>query len=429
MSQFYIALDKTNTFHYGNSYLINIPLNQVRGNLLIKDSTKTIPLIAYSGLFHDRDKYGAYKFSLNSIVVVHPTMTKIPVKQRATAINNQNFIGYNIKYYPEGAIDTLNGIDAKLAHYKPLLEANELKKDSLLIYYSEFRGSGCCPGDITYNNKITLTDFISAFEKTHQVKIGNLFYISMGKEGEYGVYLTLSGLTSEQKIRFIDERIKTLFFKSHQSVIYTPYWEAINYLVPPPRKLEIMKEPKVDTSAVFTAVDLYPTPIENIDSFKMRFKDVHFVETPPVITFIVKRDGSLTDVKVSRDGNKEIEKQVIKIIKKSPKWIPGKENGIFVKVEYVMALTTQPRPNENIDSFKMRFKNVRFTTSRTFQSPVITFDVKKDGSIINIEVARGGNEEIKKQVINIINRSPKWIPGKCNNVPVDDHYELSIDID
>ncbi len=223
-AQYYIELNTENTFHYGNSYLIDIPLKQARGNLLIKDSVGVIPLVAYSKLLHEIDNLTfVNRYSLSSISIIKPLKNKTPE--------------YVIKYYPEGEIDSLNSVDNKLAQYKPLLNwtnwTNELKVDSVLIYYSEFYGSHCCPPDTRYANKITLTDFISEFEKKHQVKIGELFSIVMGYEGEHIVHLTLSGLTPAQKIQFIDERANSLLSSRkelNQPTIYTPYWIPISGL-------------------------------------------------------------------------------------------------------------------------------------------------------------------------------------------------------
>jgi len=234
-AQTYIELNKENTFHYNNSYLIDIPLKQARGNLLIKDSVEVIPFAAYSKLLHEIDNISfVNRYNLNLIFIIKELKNKTPVKQ---GISNRSLNEYVIKYYPKGDIDTLNKIDDKLTQYKPLLNwkswTNRLKLDSVLIYYSEYYGSGCCPQDTRYAGKITLTDFINEFEKIHQIKIGEQFYIIMGEEGEHIVYLTLSGLTPEQKIQFIDERKNTLISdrkEMDQPTIYAPYWIPISML-------------------------------------------------------------------------------------------------------------------------------------------------------------------------------------------------------
>jgi protein TonB len=54
------------------------------------------------------------------------------------------------------------------------------------------------------------------------------------------------------------------------------------------------------------------------------------------IEFIVRPDGSVTDVKVLRGvaGGPGLDKEAMRVIKSSPKWKPGKQNGKEVSVYY-----------------------------------------------------------------------------------------------
>lgn len=236
-SQYYISLDKENTFHYGNSYLINIPLNIIKGNLFIEDLSKSIPIEGYLKLWKDKENY-----SFDSVFVAQKTVHEKQHGKNNAVIYQVDFNEYIIKYnrHPpyRKYIDTLNSIDPKLYKYKYLLpKVPKNKKDSVLIYYTEFYGSGCCPRDPKFD-RVSENDFIISFEKKHSVKIGQVYSISMGKEGENNNYFTLSGLTPEQKIQFIDERVKSLYGvknqmpKEYQSLIYTPYWMSMKDLIP-----------------------------------------------------------------------------------------------------------------------------------------------------------------------------------------------------
>ncbi|WP_230470617.1 M56 family metallopeptidase [Flavobacterium cheongpyeongense] len=61
------------------------------------------------------------------------------------------------------------------------------------------------------------------------------------------------------------------------------------------------------------------------------------------ITFMVEKDGSLTDFKVVKDLGYGLADEAIRVIKLSPKWIPGSENGKPVRVLYTMPITIQPQ--------------------------------------------------------------------------------------
>ena len=61
-----------------------------------------------------------------------------------------------------------------------------------------------------------------------------------------------------------------------------------------------------------------------------------------VIQFIVRKNGSLTDVKVLRSAGKALDKEVLRVIGLMPPWIPGKNNGIPVDVYYILPVVLEP---------------------------------------------------------------------------------------
>ena len=58
-----------------------------------------------------------------------------------------------------------------------------------------------------------------------------------------------------------------------------------------------------------------------------------------VCTFLVERDGSITDVKVVRGVDPSLDKEAVRVLKAMPKWIPGKQNGSAVRVKYTVPVT------------------------------------------------------------------------------------------
>ena len=53
-----------------------------------------------------------------------------------------------------------------------------------------------------------------------------------------------------------------------------------------------------------------------------------------VVSFVVERDGSITDVKVVRSVDPSLDKEAARVVKSMPRWIPGKQNGQAVRVKY-----------------------------------------------------------------------------------------------
>ncbi|MEY4038435.1 MAG: hypothetical protein RIR67_745 [Bacteroidota bacterium] len=59
------------------------------------------------------------------------------------------------------------------------------------------------------------------------------------------------------------------------------------------------------------------------------------------VTFVVEKDGSLTDIKVLRDIGFGTGKEAIRVLNKCPRWTPGEQNGKKVRVLYSLPITIQ----------------------------------------------------------------------------------------
>jgi hypothetical protein len=57
-----------------------------------------------------------------------------------------------------------------------------------------------------------------------------------------------------------------------------------------------------------------------------------------MVSFVVEVDGSLTNIKVLKDLGYGTSEEAIRVLKASPKWIPGKQNGKPVRVEYSLPI-------------------------------------------------------------------------------------------
>ena len=58
-----------------------------------------------------------------------------------------------------------------------------------------------------------------------------------------------------------------------------------------------------------------------------------------IVTFVVERDGSITDVKVAKSVDPSLDKEAQRVVKSMPHWIPGKQNGSAVRVKYTVPVT------------------------------------------------------------------------------------------
>jgi len=58
------------------------------------------------------------------------------------------------------------------------------------------------------------------------------------------------------------------------------------------------------------------------------------VEGTAVISFVVEKDGKITDLKVNKSVSPSIDAEAIRVLKNSPRWIPGTQFGRNVRIVY-----------------------------------------------------------------------------------------------
>ena len=71
------------------------------------------------------------------------------------------------------------------------------------------------------------------------------------------------------------------------------------------------------------------------------------IEGKVIVQFVVKKDGSIGQVKVVRSVDKDLDEEAVRLIKALPKFTPGRQNGQAVNVWYTLPVTfklkkTQP---------------------------------------------------------------------------------------
>ena len=63
------------------------------------------------------------------------------------------------------------------------------------------------------------------------------------------------------------------------------------------------------------------------------------IEGKVYLQFIINEEGSVTDVKIIRKSvNSSLDEEAIRVVKTMPKWIPGKQNGKIVKVQFTLPI-------------------------------------------------------------------------------------------
>jgi TonB family protein len=170
-----------------------------------------------------------------------------------------------------------------------------------------------------------------------------------------------------------------------------------------------------------------------------------------IITFVVEKDGSLTGIKVTRGVSKTLDAEAVRVLKNSPKWIPGIVGGKKVRVQYSVPISfalsadtdddktgpvfTQvekvPEFPGGLEAFgQFLAKNVKYPKAdreKGIKGRVIaTFIVEADGALSNIKVMRGLSETIDAEAVRVLEISPKWKPGTQSGKAVRVQYSVPI---
>ena len=58
-----------------------------------------------------------------------------------------------------------------------------------------------------------------------------------------------------------------------------------------------------------------------------------------IITFIVEKDGSISDAKVVKSIYQPLDEEALRVVKGMPRWIPGKQNGKNLRVKYTIPVS------------------------------------------------------------------------------------------
>ena len=108
------------------------------------------------------------------------------------------------------------------------------------------------------------------------------------------------------------------------------------------------ENPKEEATKVFDVVAQMPQfPGGQQALFEYLSKNIKYpviaeengVQGRVIVTFVVERDGSITDVKVVKSVDPSLDKEAQRVVKAMPHWIPGKQNGSAVRVKYTVPVT------------------------------------------------------------------------------------------
>ncbi len=161
------------------------------------------------------------------------------------------------------------------------------------------------------------------------------------------------------------------------------------------------------------------------------------------MTFIIEKDGSLTDIKVLRDLGFGTGEEIKRVLSLSPKWLSGEHNGQKVRCMFSLPIVFQgyvfktadvekkPEFPGGIEEFyRYISKNYNIPKIKQLVGKVfVAFVIEKDGSITEVKIIRDLGYGTGEEAIRVLELSPKWKAGEQNGQKVRCSFSLPIHID
>ena len=272
--------------------------------------------------------------------------------------------------------------------------------------------------------------------------------------------------------------------------------EEIQQTVALPAKKEIAKSTpiaqskSIPDSVVFEVVEVMPEfPGGQQALMQYLAKNIKYPVTAHengkqgrvIVSFVVKKDGNISDIKVARSVDPYLDKEAVRVIAAMPQWKPGKQRGENVNVRFsvpvmfrlqgpapskgkeikqadleeVVVVAYGPKEDSNANATDAKSgtalkvaevmpkfpggipglmqylaRNIKYPTiaqkNKEQGRVILQMIVGKDGSISNIKVLRSISPLLDAEAIRVVSTMPKWEPGQQGGQAIAVEYTLPI---
>ena len=189
--------------------------------------------------------------------------------------------------------------------------------------------------------------------------------------------------------------------------------------------LEWTQKDEVDDEVAYTTVSFVPD-----EMIPITLPEKKTVPPPP---------AAVTKAEIIEivDDDADVDDDIMASIEDNQEWFDPQEYDYVVVEpepepdEVFMVVEDQPEfPGGTAALLEYLRKNIKYPAicrENNIQGRVIvTFVVNKDGSIVDIEVAKSVNPSLDKEAIRVISQMPKWKPGSQRGKPVRVKYSVPV---
>lgn len=182
---------------------------------------------------------------------------------------------------------------------------------------------------------------VNEYYKISDILLANLSTTANGKLLETGGMINITVSSNQEKCELKKGNTIEIGFPRKEEKegmqLFTGNWNDNNI------NWQVQKN-STDLNQIFTKVDQlpeYPGGVDKMHEFIGRNVNIPDENKSGKIycNFIIDKEGNVTNVRITRGLGKEIDDEVIRVIKTLKKFIPGKINGIAVNFSYTIPIT------------------------------------------------------------------------------------------
>jgi Gram-negative bacterial TonB protein C-terminal len=159
------------------------------------------------------------------------------------------------------------------------------------------------------------------------------------------------------------------------------------------------------------------------------------------VTFIIEKDGNVSDIKILRDVGFGTGIEAIRVLELCPKWTPGRQNGQNVRCSYSLPIALQAyvfdiKEVDVAPNYLGGFEGVSKLISEKFITPaskefkggevLVTFTVEIDGSLSDIQIYKDLGFGTGEEAVRVLKGIKDWIPAKKNGNNVRCNFGMPI---
>ena len=173
------------------------------------------------------------------------------------------------------------------------------------------------------------------------------------------------------------------------------------------------------------------------------------------VQFVIEKDGRVTNVKVLRPVDPDLDREAVRVVSSMPRWKPGRQDGKLKRVSYTVPINFQLTSGKGKEAKEASWDDYAVTGCR-FTPPqfpgnfnawvkeqireaeygyakeggvTVYFIVEADGQIVKPRVNKKVDKTLASAAIEIVNNMPDWLPGKSGDTPVRMRYSAQIPIE